>query len=192
MNIELQYTVVCVFSLFAIVLYLVWIKGNREAMLKQAYKLKDSALLARQSNDWVKAQMLLEQSLQLMDKLANVDDSWYASCLLGLAESYEKNGKNSESKAMYKKLLSFWNSLISAPDVSELTYIDIDYFVSQHTFGSATSDVASFYQVALLKREKALGAKHLNVIHGKQLLVRLLKDAGRKQEAKQLEDNLNS
>lgn len=170
-------------SIVALVAWIMWSRGGGGG--SNAAMLMQQALLHKQNNDYVQAEIQLEKALHAMESESQPDLSRMVSCLVHLAEVYEKQGKPEKASAAFNKVLRQWQRQLSS---NQLSTVDIDYAVSNMDFGRGTYDVAVWYVDNIVAaRERSLPAGHTDIRNSQLLGARLLRKAGYKQEADLLE-----
>ncbi len=152
--------------------------GNVDSLISQA-------MMHKQRNELVEAELKLEKALTEMEGMRKVDLDKMASCLVSLGEVYERQGKPEKSGAALQRCLKQWKEQLAR---NALTTVDIDYAVSNMDFGRATYDLAEFYiDNVVTLREKTLPAGHPDILTSHLLGAQLLRKAGYKEEADILE-----
>lgn len=153
---------------------------------KQVDSLISSGLLYKQQNDYIQSQMYLERALNLIDSSRETDNSKLSSCLIHLAESYDRQNKYKEARESRARLLNVWKGILNSSSVEAL--IDIDYFASNCNFGPGAVDVCQFYQQVVDMKRNRLGENHSDVADSLQIHARLLRQIGEKEQAQESED----
>jgi len=144
-----------------------------------------SAALARKSGDHEQAIMLYERALALIEAQSTVDKSYLSACLVSYAESLDRTGKIKEARDVRSRLMSLWNSALEDKDIELMT--EVDYLCTSADFGSATSDVANYYERLLAFREKAYSHKSDIFINTVVIYAGLMRRLGEKEIADDLE-----
>ena len=148
-------------------------------------ELLTSGLLKKQAGDFSEAQYLLKRALDAFENEKKPEFSKLCSCIVHLAECYEKSAHYAEARQLYEKLCSLWLSAISKdnPDV----FLDIDYLAATADFGSGSNEIADCYGAIVEAKKQVFGPKHPDVANSLLIQSRLLARLGRKAEAEKLE-----
>lgn len=146
--------------------------------------VRDGLLQAQAGNDF-EAEYLLTRALDILERNPNADFSQKTSCIAHLANSYSKSGKYAESRELYERLASLWNSAISAGNPQ--AFLDMDYLASTVDLGSGTNYIVDCYPQIIEAKKKLLGINHSDVVSSLLIYSRLLNRLGRHEEAKKAE-----
>lgn len=180
-----QNTFIVVLAIVATIF--LWLLNRRGGVdPKQIDSLISSGLLLKQQNDYVQSQMYLERALGLIDSARETDNSKLSSCLIHLAETYDRQNKYKDARETRARLLNVWKSILASNSVEAL--IDIDYFASNCNFGPGAVDVCNFYQQVIDLKKSRLGEDHSDVADSLQIHARLLRQIGEKEKAQESED----
>lgn len=163
-----------------------WKKGVGAADTQRVDQLLSSALAERQKGVWTQQEYLLGQALQLLNTEANPDFTKKSSCLVHLADAYQKQGKLKEAKDGYQQLIQFWKKQLQSANTDRLA--DFDYFAATADFGGGAADVAAFYQEVVEAKKRAYGTPHAEVSNSMVIYSRLLAQSGQKELAQKIEN----
>ncbi len=181
--IDIQLIVGVVITVGAVILWLVWSRGNAGGSVDA---LVAQGLLHKQRNDFIEAELDLERALKMLQSASKPDISKTVTCMVNLAQCYEKNGKFKESRDLFQTVLKQWEALLRAKCSSAL--IDIDYAVTNSDFGKGTGAVEEFYEKVVDFKEKSLGQLHPDVSNSLIILARLKRKMGKNAEADHLQE----
>lgn len=151
----------------------------------KADELLTNGLLKKQAGDFSEAEYLLKRALATFESEKKPDFAKRCTCLVHLANCYEKSGSYTEARQLYEKLCSLWLSVISKDDPD--VFLDIDYLASTADFGSGTNEIADCYGAIVEAKKQVFGPKHPDVANSLLIHSRLLARLGRKDEAEKLE-----
>lgn len=182
--VDIQIIIGVVLSAAAIIGWIAWAKGgggssNIDALMQQG-------LLHKQQNNFVEAEISLERALKLLEGANKPDISRTVTCMVNLAQCYEKNNKFKESRDLFQTVFRHWESLLRSNSAGAL--IDIDYAVTNSDFGKGTGAVEQFYERVVDYKEKALGQLHPDVTNSLIILAQLKRKTGKNTEAAHLDE----
>ncbi|MCC6978155.1 MAG: tetratricopeptide repeat protein [Candidatus Melainabacteria bacterium] len=143
--------------------------------------LLSSALLEQHASKFEEALQNYDRARMLLEFPENRDEAKLASCLIHLAELYEKTGNFAAAKEMHNKLIRLWEKQLKSLD--ETTLIDIDFAMTHNEFGSGTSQVIDFYDKVVAVKEKRFGERSSEVADSYLIMAKLLRVIGEKESA---------
>ncbi|HEY9786637.1 MAG TPA: hypothetical protein V6D17_14645, partial [Candidatus Obscuribacterales bacterium] len=111
----------------------------------------------------------------------NPDTARMASCLIHLAECYERQQQMKEAKDCRDKLIALWRQALAVP--TPATFIDIDYALSTNEFGSGLHQITEFYERVVEQKEQMFGQTNKDVANSLLIYARLLRKLGEKEVA---------
>ncbi|MGE0263444.1 MAG: tetratricopeptide repeat protein [Candidatus Obscuribacterales bacterium] len=164
-----------------------WQANSRQGSVSpaQIQSSLSGAALARKNGDHEQAVMLYERALSLIEGQSPVDKSYLSACLVSYAESLDRTGSIKEARDVRTRLMSLWNSALEEKDIDLMT--EVDYLCTSAEFGSATRDVADYYERLLAFREKAYSHKSDIFINTVVIYAGLMRRLGEKEIADDLE-----
>lgn len=140
-----------------------------------------NALLFKQKGDLVQAQIHLERALSYLNDSTSPDSAKMSSCLIHLAECYEKQQMYKEARDCRDRLIKLWTNMLSSGGTAGL--VDIDYAMSISNFGAGTFDIAQFYEKVIQLKERLYGPEHREVSNSLLILGRVYSQLGEKERA---------
>lgn len=132
-----------------------------EAALQEAARLTDQAFELFQQDNYAEAEPLLQQALQILERILGDTHPDVATSLLNLAEVHEAQGNYAEAEILSRQALQIYEQTLgdTHPDVAaSLNNLGLLYR-NQGNYAEAEP----LYQRALQIREQTLGADHPEV-----------------------------
>ena len=174
-----------VFAVLCVVGFALWRATQGGSNAGEIERSVTAGMFAAQSNQWPEAQTHLEHALLLMEREKTLDIPKMVSCMLRLAECYERTGLQREAAQIFPAVLKTWEHYMVQPGAS---MVDIDFAATHSDFGRGTNDVANFYLTKVIPfRERKLPKGHPDTLNSYVIAVRLLRKLGRNGEADKLE-----
>jgi tetratricopeptide (TPR) repeat protein len=156
-------------------------KGGSGSRKSEIEGLMSSALFAKQSGSTDEAQGYLERSKMLLEQPCNRDDSKLASVYIHIAEIYDRTQKYQEARTARENLINLWTKQLESGD--QCAIIDIEYALTNNSFGPGTPLVCEFYNKVVAIKERSLGEKHPDVANSYLIKAKLLRVLGEKEQA---------
>lgn len=156
-------------------------KGGSGSRKTEIEGLMSSALFAQQAGSTAEAQGYLERSQMLLEQPCNRDDAKLASVYIHIAEIYDRTQKYQEARTARENLIKLWTKQLETGD--QCAIIDIEYALTNNSFGPGTPLVSEFYDKVITLKERTLGEKHPEVANAYLIRAKLLRVLGEKELA---------
>lgn len=174
------------FLLTVVTVYLFVVNSRQQVVsASQIQSSLSAAALAKQSSDFAQAIMLYERARDLIESGKPVDRSLLSACLVSYGVCLERTGQSKEARDVRSRLIDIWNQALQERDTQLMT--EIDYLCSNAEFGSATIEVAQYYERVLAFRETAFSHSSDIFINTVVIYANLMRRLGEKDIADDLE-----